>query len=194
VIALPTLRRWHRGLALVLGAFLALHLGNHLIGVWGQDRHFAMQETLRVVYRHPLVEPIILAGFALQVGIGLTLLARRRKLTLQTVAGAWLALFLMAHVGVVLLARWQGTDTTLAFAAAGLHAAPPWPVFFALYYGLAVLAVFVHLSVPLGRWQGRWAARGALGLGTLLALVLVLLLAGALTPLSIPEALIAAFP
>lgn len=187
------IRRLHRGLAILLGLFLALHLGNHLAGLWGQEAHLAMQSGLRQIYRNPWIEPLLLAAIAMQAGLGTALLVRRRRLTLQTISGAWLALFLGIHAGAVLIARWQGTDTTLAFAAAGLHAPAPWPQLFAVYYGLAVFAVFAHLSVPLGRGH---KAVGYLFLATgfVLAVTLVLLLAGWVTPLTIPPALIAAFP
>lgn len=188
-----TLRTVHRGLAVALGLFIALHLGNHLAGLGGQDSHRAVQETLRTVYRHPVVEPLLLAAVAAQVVVGLILVTRRRRLTLQTASGLYLALFLAVHLGAVLTARWQGTDTDLAFAAAGLHAGQPWPVVFGLYYGLAVLAVFAHLSVPLSRLSPL-AGRAALVLGGALGVTLVTLLSGQVTPLTIPPALIAAFP
>ena len=188
-----TARRLHRALALGLILFLALHLGNHLAGLWGQDRHGAVQTVLRAVYRSPLVEIALLSAFAAQIGLGLTLLARRRRLTLQTLSGAYLALFLTIHIAAVLAARWQGIDTDLAFAAAGLHASAPWPLIFAPYYGLAVLAAFAHLSVPISRMH-RLAGQTTLALGAAVALAMVLLLAGLITPLTIPPALVAAFP
>ncbi|MBL9048113.1 MAG: hypothetical protein JNK34_12525 [Tabrizicola sp.] len=187
------IRTLHRGLAIVLGLFLALHLGNHLAGFCGQDTHLALQTALRQIYRHPLIEPLLLAALALQAGLGTGLLVRQRRLTLQTASGAWLALFLMIHVGAVLTARWQGTDTTLAFAAAGLHAPFPWPQLFAAYYGLAGFAVFAHLSVPLGR-RHKTLGHLLLAAGSVIAVALVLLLAGWVTPLTIPSALIATFP
>lgn len=187
------MRRLHRALAWGLALFLALHLGNHLAGLWGQAAHGAAQETVRLVYRHPLVEPALILAVAAQVALGVALAARRRRLTLQTASGGYLALFLAVHLGAILSARAQGTDTDLAFAAAGLHAAAPWPALFAAYYGLAVLAVFAHLSAPLSR-RSAVAGRAALALGATLGLALVALLAGLVTPLAIPPALIAAFP
>lgn len=187
------MRHLHRALAVLLALFLALHLGNHLAGLAGQDSHGAVQDALRLVYRHPLVEPLLLAAVAAQVALGLALLARRRRLTLQTVSGGYLALFLTVHLGAVRSARLQGVDTDLAFAAAGLHAPAPWPGVFAAYYGLAVLAVVAHLSVPLSR-RSPTLSRAALVVGTALSLTLVALLAGLVTPLTIPPALVAAFP
>ena len=187
------LRRLHRGLAVLLGAFLVLHLGNHLAGLWGQAAHGAVQDALRVVYRNPVVEPLLLAAVCFQIGAGLLLLSRRPRLTRQSLSGAYLALFLVIHLGAVLAARWQGTETDLAFAAAGLHAPLPWPLVFAAYYGLAVMAVFAHLSVPLSR-HAPTLGRAVLVAGGAVALALVALLAGLVTPLTIPPALVAAFP
>lgn len=187
------MRRAHRALALILALFLALHLGNHLAGLQGQSQHAAVQEMLRAVYRHPLVEPALLAVVAAQAGLGIALVLRRRRHSMQTASGLYLALFLAIHLGAVLSARAGGTETDLAFAAAGLRASAPWPALFALYYGLGVLAVFAHLSVPLSR-RSALAGRGALALGAGLAALLVALLAGLVTPLTIPPALVAAFP
>lgn len=187
------MRRAHRVLAVVLALFLALHLGNHLAGLVGQATHGTVQSVLRAVYRHPLVEPLLLLAVALQIGLGLALFARRRRPTLQTASGLYLAIFLLIHLGAVLSARWHGTETDLAFAAAGLHAPAPWPAVFAAYYGFAVLAVFAHLSMPLSR-QSAALGKVTLAFGTALALTLVALLAGLVTPLTIPPTLIAAFP
>ena len=187
------MRRAHRALAIVLALFLALHLGNHLAGLAGQDVHGQVQRVLRVLYRHPLVEPLLLAAVGLQVMLGLALVIRRRRWTRQTISGGYLVLFLGVHLGAVLLARVQGVETNLAFAAAGLHAPAPWPAVFTVYYGLAVLAVFVHLSVPLSRWSSRLGPV-MLWLGGAVSLTLIALLAGLVTPLTIPPALVAAFP
>lgn len=187
------MRRAHRALAVVLALFLTLHLGNHIAGLWGQSAHAEVQSALRTVYRHPLVEPLLLMAVAVQIGLGVALFARRSRVTLQAVSGLYLALFLLIHLGAVLSARWHGTETDLAFAAAGLHAVGLWPAFFAAYYGLAILAVFAHLSVPLSRGS-ETLGTALLALGTTLAVTLVALLAGFVTQLTIPPALVAAFP
>ena len=189
-----TARGLHRGLALALGLFLVLHLCNHLAGLAGQSVHGAVQDSLRPFYRHPLVEPLLLGAVAVQTGLGLRLWWRRRTVTLQAVAGGYLALFLAVHLGAVLAARWQGIDTDLAFAAAGLHAPMPWPALMGAHYGLGLLALSAHLAVPAGRAWGRSARHLVLALGAALALAIPMLLAGTVVPLTIPTALIAAFP
>jgi hypothetical protein len=187
-----TLHRLHRSLAVLLALFVILHLGNHLAGLAGQEIHRSVQTLLRGLYRHPLVEPLLLGAVGSQVVLGLALLVRRRRVTWQTVSGAGLAVFLMIHVGAVLSARWQGTETDLAFAAAGLHAPRGWWLFFAPYYGCAVLALAVHLSVPLSRVSPMAGRSLVLG-GAVLALTILALLAGWIVPLTIPPDLISAF-
>jgi len=99
-----------------------------------------------------------------------------------------MALFLTIHVFAELAARADGIETDLAFAAADMHAGT-WGLFFATYYGLAVLLLGQHLSVPLGRRQPR-AARVLVLASAALAVLLVMMLAGIITPLAIPPELI----
>jgi succinate dehydrogenase/fumarate reductase cytochrome b subunit len=188
-----TTRRLHRLNALVLGVFLALHLSNHLAGLAGQESHQTVQETFRLIYRNPVVESLLIAFLAAQIGLGLALAWGRKRLTLQSVAGLYLAFFLSIHLGAVFAARWQGIPTDLAFAAAGMHAPLPWPVIFALYYGLAIIALGVHLSAALAR-RRPYAAKIVMAGGIVIAGLIVSLLAGWITPLTIPAALIEQFP
>lgn len=178
---------------MVLGGFVLLHLGNHVAGFAGQDVHRSVQLALRWLYRG-WPEPVLLAACAIQIATGLRLIWLRRSIAwssaLQPLSGAYLAAFLAIHVFAVLQARLGGIDTDLAFAAAGLHAGA-WKFFFAPYYGLAVLAFGMHLSVPLGR-RNPGMARMLVLASTGLALGLVTLLAGWITPLEIPAELIRA--
>lgn len=187
-------RRLHHTFALIIAAFLVLHLANQVAGLFGQDMHRAVQEILRPLYRNGLIEPLLLTLLVVQIGLGLAMARRRRRITLQIAAGLYLAVFVLVHVGAVLTARWMDIDTDLAFAAAGLHAGQPWPLLFGAYYGLGVISIFIHLSALLRRRAGREASAAAIIFGTTLAVALVMLLAGWVTPLSIPEPLITAFP
>jgi len=173
-----TLRRAHRLTALALAAFLVLHLGTHLTLLAGLEAHRATLLALRPLYRALPVEGVLLALFALQIGLGLGLARRRWARTgpgrgwaaAQLLSGLYLAAFLVQHIPAVLWARagQPPVDTDTLFAAAVLQG---WgAVYFAPYYALAVAALATHLAAALrlrGRAGAALAASGLM-LGTLI--------------------------
>lgn len=196
-------RRAHGLSALVVAAFVAVHLAHHLVALGGVDAHLTFMQAARRVYRHPFLEAVLLAAVALQMVSGLAMLATRRwprapLARLQAVAGLVLACFLLVHVGAVLGARsLLGLDTTFHFAAAGFHAGP-WVWFFAPYYGLAVLSWFVHLGCAAQRRWGRsvgslrWVGAAAVA-GSGVALLILGCLAGVLVAVDIPAPYLAPY-
>ncbi|GJI99294.1 hypothetical protein RugamoR57_60120 [Duganella caerulea] len=172
------LHKVHRIGACVLGAFLALHLFNHLLAIGGPEAHIRFMDAYRVVYRNRVIEVVLLLCAASQVASGLTFVRRRWRDRyqgldlLQLGSGLYLAFFLPVHVGAVLAGRMRfGLDTNFYYAAAGMHV-PPYRYFFMPYYFLAVLAVTVHLARAL-----HWLAHDRLSAGTL-RIAKVLLAAG----------------
>jgi succinate dehydrogenase/fumarate reductase cytochrome b subunit len=176
--------------AAVITLFAVAHLGNHLGGLLGGDTHLAIMHALRRIYRHALVEPILLAAVAFQVTTGSVLLWRKLARstgwfdTLQTTSGAYLMMFLLSHTSATLRARLlRGTDTNWAWLSGGELLTDPWSARLVPYYFLAVIAFGVHgacglRTVALG--HGASPALGArlvaLGAG-LSALISALILA-----------------
>ena len=193
------LRRVHRASALLLVAFACAHIGNHLWALRGAAAHIELMDGLRLVYRHPLVEPLLLVGAGLQCVSGWALVIsgwRRRTgwvAWLQAASGAGLASFLLVHVASVLYGRSVlGLDTNFYFAAAGLHSSSSaW--FFGPYYFLAVVALFTHLGCAL-TWHmkapsahaGRYVIGGAVLVGTAASASIIATLAGMTEPVDIP--------
>ncbi len=147
-----TLRPLHRSSAFAISAFALVHLLNHLMMLGGPEAHIGFMDVARRIYRQPIVEGLLLACVAFQIGSGVWMLMRgwrgRSGLVpwLQALSGAYLALFLLNHVAAVLVGRFSdGLDTNLHFAAAGFYV-DPWPWFFAPYYFLAVLALLTHVG------------------------------------------------
>ena len=196
-----TLRKLHVLSALLIAAYACVHIANHLVGLGGVASHIAFMETARSVYRLPVIEGLLLLCVAFQVASGLTFVVRgwkvRRGLVawLQAGSGAYLAFFLLVHVGAVLFGRAAlGLDTNFYFAAAGFHV-PPYQFFFAPYYLLAVVALFTHLGCA-AYWQVQASSRTTrvlavavpAGVGLVLSTLIVLSLAGALFQLDVPAA------
>lgn len=190
----------HRFSALILAAFLVAHIGNHFTGLAGQEWHMAYMAAARRFYRIPLVETLLLILISWQAVSGLTLLWRARKNSrssiawMQQMSGLYLATFLMIHVGAVLFGRAAlGLDTDFRFAAAGFHVgAFIW--FFAPYYFLAVLSLFVHAGCGLYWNLPVWPELSRRRLlasfcfaGLIAGLLITLSLAGALYPVDIPD-------
>lgn len=179
----------HRRVAGGLALFLAAHLAHHLAGaVLGPATHGALQGLARAVWRHPVVEPVLLGVIAAQVALGLVLVRRRRGRGVQARTGLVLAGFVPVHLGAILAARAAGQDTDLGFAAAGVQDWP-WALFFVPYYGLAVWALLAHGAGGLARiWPRRAATIRAAGhvAGVVAALAILGLLAGITHPFAAP--------
>lgn len=193
------LRFLHRASAVVLIAFAVAHIGNHVGALLGVAAHIEIMRVLRLVYRQPVVEALLLLCAGFQVASGLWMLVRGwaarsgRVAWTQALSGAYLAFFLLVHVPAVLAGRHVfQLDTNFYFAAAGFHVAPfGW--FFAPYYTLAVFALFTHLGCAFF-WrfhehaprQARMGLGLAMAIGAAVSLCICLLLAGWLVPVDIP--------
>ncbi|MES2297249.1 MAG: hypothetical protein V4582_09410 [Pseudomonadota bacterium] len=190
---MTALRLLHRAGALCIGSFVTLHLLNHLLALQGPQAHIAFMRAARLVYRHGVLETLLLACVLFQLGSGIHFLRARWGQRsgaldrLQAWSGAYLAFFLLVHVGAVMAGRLAGLDTNFHFAAAGLHIAPYY-FFFVPYYFLAVLAIFAHLACAF-----HWLARARLGDAIRNAGVAVILAAGALCAALIVAAFAGAF-
>ena len=195
------LRRVHCASALLLVVFTCAHIANHLWALRGAAAHIELMHSLRLVYRHPLVEPLVLVGAGVQCvsGWGLAVRGWRRRTGwvawLQAASGAGLAAFLPVHVASVLYGRSVlGLDTNVYFAAAGLHAgSTAW--FFGPYYFLAVVALFTHLGCALTRHMKapstrtrRYVIGGAVLVGAAASAGIIASLAGMTEPFDIPPA------
>ncbi len=189
-------RRLHRAMAVLVASFVAVHIVNHLAATAGVPQHMAFMKAARLVYRQPLVEPMLLAAVFAQALSGLTLAlagwkARRGFAQhLQAVCGMFLSFFLAVHVSAILYGRSTlHLDTNFYYAAAGMHTADlVW--IFAPYYFLSVIALFIHLGCALS-WRAPEGVRNpiilaSVAVGSTVSLVIVLALAGVLIEVNVP--------
>lgn len=146
------MKRIHFLAGLTLTVFIGLHLLNHLLSVFGADFHISFMNKLRLAYRNPLIEIILLLAVCTQIFTGVRLFSTKRETAthffehLQNWTGLYLALFLMIHISAVLVGRYfLHLDTNFYFGVAGLNTFPL-NLFFIPYYGLAILSFFAHIS------------------------------------------------
>ncbi|NJM72338.1 MAG: hypothetical protein HC862_20405 [Scytonema sp. RU_4_4] len=180
----------------ILLIYLVPHIANHLTAFWSVNTHIGVMETLRQWYRSKLVEPLVIVLFMCQVITGLVLWRPRTTHqsdvfgTFQTASGAFLSVFITSHtMAVFLLARANGVDTNFFWASgqpAGMLG-DPWSVRLIPHYTLAVWMLFTHLAcglrfrlldrrIPISR--ANKVAWGIIGLGFIIALVIILAMFG----------------
>lgn len=193
--------KFHRINGLFLLAFITVHMITHLSGLWGIETYNATQSLFRAIYRHPVIEPLLLIGFVIQLYVGLRLSLRgfRRKLAqkwprVQVISGLLVLFFVTQHITGNLMARFiNGLDTTFYWPASVMNGAP-FTLYFFPYYFIGVTAIFVHIACY-GRLfclrQGQKQRAGVLFwgismLGVIIALLINAMLLGAFFDVSLP--------
>lgn len=191
--------RIHRFCAILVASYVLLHMANHLAMLSSVASHMAVMSVLRRLYRPPLLEAILLFSVVVQVLSGAWRVVRGWRERSGSIAwwqagsGAYMVFFLAAHVSAVLLGRvTRQLDTNFWFVAADLHSVTH-RYWFALFYFLAVAAVFTHLSCA-AYWfiasrsevLARRVFRGGALAGVVVAALLVLTMAGRLYPVEVP--------
>jgi hypothetical protein len=146
------IRIMHYYSGMTLASFISLHLLNHVMALGGLQRHMDVMHLLRMVYRNPVAESLLLLAVAVQVFSGLKLFARLKKnpghgfAKLQIWSGLYLSFFFLFHVSAVLYGRTiQHLDTNIYYGIAGLNTFP-YLLFFVPYYAFAIMAFFAHIA------------------------------------------------
>ncbi len=152
----PRLRFAHGvSAAAIVLIFLALHLVNHLAGLWSADLHRTLMSQFRHVYRARLVEPILVTLLLFQVTSGPILAWQYAKhrvgswRALQVASGVYLFFYLLSHMNSVFIyARaYAGIQTDWNFATGaptGLLR-DAWNIRLLPHYLLGVFFVLTHL-------------------------------------------------
>jgi hypothetical protein len=136
--------------------FVGFHLANHLTGLLGAEVQGAIMRQGRIVYRAPLVEPILVGAVLFQAGSGLLLAARTLAFPMswsrafQLASGVYMAAFILCHLNSVFVrARFMlHLDTNWAYASGApsglIH--DPWNIRLLPHYAFAAFLVLGHLA------------------------------------------------
>ena len=182
-----TARKLHRLNALLLTAFIMLHMATHLSGLWGSETYNTTQMALRLLYRNPVIEPLLLASSVSQIILGAILLIRTVRRgprgvwsRVQVISGGIFLWFFTEHLIALVLARWiDGLDTNFYWPASVMSGAPfTW--YFIPYYFLGVSALFIHIGcavrLQMIRTGRRQSAIGVFWLVTIFGIILATLI------------------
>jgi hypothetical protein len=152
----PRLRFAHGvSAALIVLIFLAMHLTNHLAGLWSVHAERVLMDGFRHVYRAPVVEPILVALILFQISSGPVLAWHYAKRsidfwrTLQVASGAYVFFYLLSHLNSVFIyARaWAKipTDWNFATGAPTGLLLDAWNIRLLPHYLLGVFFIVTHL-------------------------------------------------
>jgi hypothetical protein len=182
--------------ALIVLTFLALHLTNHLVGLWSAAAHRHVMDLFRVVYRSRFIEPVVIALFLFQVASGAFLLwpyVRRPTdpfRTFQIASGAYLFFYVLGHLNSVFVARVitkTPTDWDWATGAPEglIHGA--WSIRLLPHYLTAVFLVLSHLLLGvrvialahhMPRERADFLAKVGIGVAAVVAVAIMMGLSG----------------
>lgn len=195
------MKRIHYISGLIISIFVGLHLLNHSMSIIGPEFHIELMNKLRLIYRNPIAETILLMAVTVQIITGLKLFFLIPKWVggfyekLHIWTGLYLAIFFLFHIGAIMTGRYiLKLDTNLFFGVAGLNTYPL-NLFFIPYYGLAILAFFGHISAIHHKKMKReifglpvkQQSRLILVKGTIVTLVILYGLTGRFNGIEIPE-------
>jgi NADH:ubiquinone oxidoreductase subunit 6 (subunit J) len=159
-----TFRKLHRTNAIILGVFIAAHLINHIFILGGVETHITIMKSLRFFYRPVSVEVVVYVLFVSQILLGVMMMLkqgrpRNRWGWAQYISGAIVAIFLLQHLSAALMARLigAGVDTNIYWAAS-VVSREPFVWYFAPYYALGIIGLFVHVAAALQK-SARWKAK-----------------------------------
>lgn len=190
---IATSRMIHRATGGLIALFAASHLLVHLTAVLGTATHGAMLRAARTVYGHPIGEVVLVLAIAVQAITGLSRLKLRGSRgwrRLQSASGVTLLVFLILHTSAALYTRHLfGLETDFYWVAGSLHFHPI-KYGFAVYYFVAVVALFVHIAAAAHVLQhdGLGRFRQILPMfGVVIACIMLITFSGLLYPVELPE-------
>jgi hypothetical protein len=143
----------------ILLLFVGPHIGNHLAGFWSGSVHTEIMNAARRVYRDDIVQPILLALIGFQILSGAILVLRRMRMpsdifgTVQTMCGAYIGVYLLAHMTAVFAARNAEIDTNWAWLTRPNDSllASLFKLRLIAHYWVGPIAIVAHVACGL-RW------------------------------------------
>ena len=183
--------RLHNWSSSIVLFFLSVHLVSFLAAIAGAVPQAQIFNAMRMIYRHPVIEVVILLAFVVQFITGAALCreswAPNSPIISKINAASMIYLggFILIHGGMIAYGRMVlHQETDIGFIGNALTDAPLKYGLFGFYI-LAILAVFTHLGTHLLRLsQPKSSILGygsliiALGVGIIVSYYMIMILSG----------------
>jgi hypothetical protein len=150
------LRVAHGVSAALITCYVLFHLTNHLFGLAGPEVHAEIMKAGRVVYRSPVIEPVLVLLLLFQATSGVRLAWHWSNIrtdayrVFQIGSGVYLAAFLLAHLnsGLIAARYVYKIESNWAWASGApdglIHGA--WNIRLLPHYALGVFFILAHLA------------------------------------------------
>jgi|GEM_PF-5930913 len=169
----------HRIIAVLLLFFIIAHIGNHVAAAFGIKTYNAYLSTVRIIYRHPIVEMFLIILIGLQTMTGFNLVvtsfqrAEKKSLIswLEILSAVVFVLFIVIHLTAIAVTRFYFEMQTDFYWVAEMFRAGPLQPYIMGFHFLGVVAVTTHASIGL---KYMFEAMGCEGCGHILAVLFIL--------------------
>lgn len=146
------MKKVHYYSGLFISVFIALHFGNHLFALISPEKHMEIMEIVRLIYRNPLFEILLVGACITQIIAGISLYRNKKKNIqngfdkIHVYSGLYLAFFLTVHPVAIFVGRYYlEVDTNFWYGAMVVNLFPML-LFYVPYYFLGVFAFFAHVA------------------------------------------------
>lgn len=194
------MKQLHRFSTIIVFIFLTLHFANHLIGLEGVDAYLAFTNVARLIYRHPIVEAVVLLAFVVQMISGFAMCRKAWEVKkdfvsrLYVVSGLYLALFVLVHIVLIAFGRFIVNEDTGFYYIAGSMLNEPQKYFFLPFYGLGIFSLFAHIGCALFRSMSVHQKTAAYillfcvcALGAFIGYVIIMIMTGQYYAVTLPQ-------
>jgi Domain of unknown function (DUF4405) len=192
----------HRITGIIVSIFVVAHLFNHAMAWFGIETHQRIIDILRIVYRQPIIEFLLVACFLFQAISGFIFIKKlwrkNNKSTyerIQIYTGIIFGIFIIQHIAATLIQRKMfGFDTNFYFASRVVLDFP-FKLYFIPYYFLGIMAFALHVAnihrnkivSRVGEKQAKWHFYLILGAFLCISVLILYVFMGGRFEINIPN-------
>ena len=191
----------HRITAILLLLFILAHIGNHVAAAFGPKTYNSYLATVRIVYRNPIIEPLLITLVGIQMISGFNLIIKSFQRDAKRSLLSWLeffsaivfVLFIVIHLSAIAVTRFYFEIQTDFYWVAEMFRAGALQPYIIGFHFLGIMAVTVHSGIGikylfdamgLGK-NGRTVAVSIIAVGLGASIIAIAAYSGKLYPIEL---------